>query len=77
MNSLFENLIIYDLANNHQGNVDHALNIVDQFAAIKPEDMTVAIKLQMRQLPDFIHEDFRDSKYGKRFPSHDPKQIAS
>jgi N-acetylneuraminate synthase len=67
----FENLFIYDLANNHQGDYSHACNIVREVAAVS-EHMGVrgALKFQFRQLNTFIHPDFQarsDNKYVKRF----------
>ena len=30
----FNDLFVFDLANNHQGDLDHAINIIDQFSLI-------------------------------------------
>ncbi len=67
----FENLFIYDLANNHQGDFDHAARIIREIgAANKAAGVRGALKFQFRQLDTFIHPDFQnrtDHKYVKRF----------
>jgi sialic acid synthase SpsE/D-lyxose ketol-isomerase len=71
MQGLFEHLFIYDLANNHQGDLEHAVNIVREVASVnKCADVRGALKFQFRQLDSFIHPDYRtrsDNKYVKRF----------
>jgi sialic acid synthase SpsE/quercetin dioxygenase-like cupin family protein len=64
---IFDNLLILDLANNHQGDLEHAYRVIDELVEeIDPTNNT-CIKLQYRQLPEFVHESFRESKLGKRF----------
>jgi N-acetylneuraminate synthase len=67
----FDNLFIYDLANNHQGDLPHAQNVVREVgAANKAAGVRGALKFQFRQLETFIHPDYRertDLKYVKRF----------
>lgn len=63
---------IFEMANNHQGSVEHAKYIVDEFSEIANEaGINAAIKLQFRQLDSFIHDDFKQSdlKFVKRFNS--------
>jgi len=63
---------VFEMANNHQGSVEHAKRIIDEFAALaKEEKIKAAIKLQFRQLDTFVHKDFRESdlKFVKRFNS--------
>lgn len=64
-------LFVLDLANNHMGQVDHGLRIVDECArALEGVPYRVALKLQYRHLDTFIHPDFQrrfDLKYVKRF----------
>lgn len=69
-NNLFENLMVLDLANNHFGDLAHSKKIVNSFSRIaKKYKMNSTIKFQFRQLPEFIHKDFRESdiKYVRRF----------
>jgi sialic acid synthase SpsE/mannose-6-phosphate isomerase-like protein (cupin superfamily) len=67
----FENLFIYDLANNHQGDPQHAANIIREVGRVnKAAGARGAFKFQFRQLETFIHPDFKartDHKYVKRF----------
>jgi N-acetylneuraminate synthase len=63
---------IFEMANNHQGSLEHAKTIVDEFSTLAKETgISAAIKLQFRQLDTFIHEDFKNSdlKFVKRFNS--------
>lgn len=67
----FENLFVYDLANNHQGDVDHAVRVINEVGRVnKAAGVRGALKFQFRQLDTFIHPDFqgrKDHKYVKRF----------
>jgi N-acetylneuraminate synthase len=67
----FENLFIYDLANNHQGDVAHATRIIEEVGRANADaGVRGALKFQFRQLDTFIHPDFQnrmDHKYVKRF----------
>ena len=63
---------IFEMANNHQGSIEHAKLIVDEFAKVAKEaNINAAVKLQFRQLDTFVHEDFKSSdlKFVKRFNS--------
>jgi sialic acid synthase SpsE/quercetin dioxygenase-like cupin family protein len=66
-------LIVLDLANNHNGSVDHAKAIIQALASM-PErtNHRIAIKFQYRDLDTFVHPDFQDRfdlHYIKRFLS--------
>jgi sialic acid synthase SpsE/mannose-6-phosphate isomerase-like protein (cupin superfamily) len=67
----FENLFVYDLANNHQGDIEHARRIVSEVGRVnRAGRVKGALKFQFRQLDSFIHPDFKarsDHKYVKRF----------
>lgn len=69
----FKNLFIYDMANNHQGDVNHGLKIIDEIGAVtKKVGVRAALKFQFRQLETFIHPDYQardDLKFVKRFNS--------
>lgn len=55
----FKNLFILDLANNHQGDLDHAENIIRQLGSVvEKHGIRAALKFQFRQLETFIHPDF-------------------
>lgn len=67
----FDQLFILDLANNHQGDVEHGLDIIRQTAeVIHSRGVRASIKLQFRDLDTFIHPDFtkaEDPKHIQRF----------
>ncbi len=69
----FQDLFILDLANNHQGNVEHGLRIIQSTAeVIKKHSVRAAIKFQFRQLDSFIHPSHQkesELKYIQRFQS--------
>jgi len=68
----FKKLFIFEMANNHMGDVEHAKAIIDEFKFFidKHKEFQFAIKFQMRDIPTFIHKDYYDKdeiKYVKRF----------
>lgn len=73
MNFIDKPLFIFEMANNHMGDVNHALFIIHEFDKVRKDfirDFDFAIKLQYRDLDTFIHPDFKkrlDLKYVKRF----------
>lgn len=77
-NGLFDNLFIFEMANNHQGDVNHGINIIKEMGKIaKKHNIKAAVKLQYRQLDSFIHPDFRNdtkAKHISRFLSTELKQ---
>lgn len=79
----FDELFIYDLANNHQGDLAHAQEIVRSVGQVNAAaGVRGALKFQFRQLDSFIHPDFQgrnDLKYVKRFSETrlEPEAFAS
>lgn len=58
---LFEDLFVLELANNHWGNLDRGLKIIEDYGQIvNANGVKAAIKLQFRDVEHFIHKDFRD-----------------
>jgi sialic acid synthase SpsE len=58
---IFEDLFVLELANNHWGNLDRGLRIVHEFATVvRYNNVRAAIKLQLRDVDEFVHKDFRD-----------------
>ena len=58
------------MANNHMGSVEHGKLLIKTFGELAKEyGINAGMKLQFRNLPTFIHSDFKDSdlKYVKRF----------
>ncbi|MCG6878087.1 MAG: N-acetylneuraminate synthase family protein, partial [Deltaproteobacteria bacterium] len=59
----FNGLFTYDMANNHQGSLEHGLRIVDEISRVSNEfAVRGAIKFQFRQIPTFIHPAFKDKQ---------------
>jgi len=58
---IFDELFVLELANNHLGKIDRGLRIVSAFAqVVRFNNVRAAIKLQIRDVDNFIHKDFRD-----------------
>ncbi|MES2953237.1 MAG: N-acetylneuraminate synthase family protein [Patescibacteria group bacterium] len=65
----FENLFVFEMANNHQGSVEHGKLIIREMAALAREKgIRAAVKLQFRDLDTFIHPDFKGSTENKHIP---------
>ena len=61
---------VFEMANNHMGSVEHGKLLIETFGKLaKKYGINAGMKLQFRNLPTFIHKDFKDSdlKYVKRF----------
>lgn len=67
---LFENLFVLELANNHWGKVSRGLKIIRDFGTIvRYNNIKASIKLQFRDVDNFIHPNFKgtkDSRYIKK-----------
>lgn len=68
---IFDDLFVFEIANNHQGDVAHGLAIIRAMGEIaKRHSIRAAIKLQYRDLDTFIHPDYlgrEDVKHIGRF----------
>ena len=65
-------LFIFEMANNHQGDVRHGLRIVEEMARVARRfGIRAGVKLQYRNLATFIHPNYRtaEHKHIKRFLS--------
>jgi N-acetylneuraminate synthase len=59
-NKIFKNLFVLELANNHWGSLSRGKQIVREFAkVVKENKIKAAIKLQFRDVDNFIHKDFK------------------
>ena len=67
---IFEELFVLELANNHWGDVNRGLRIIKEFGTVaRYNDVRAAIKLQLRDVDTFIHQDFlkrSDIRYIKK-----------
>ena len=72
MSKLPNNLFVLEMANNHMGDIDHGVKLIQAFGDVckKYPQFKFAFKLQYRDLDSFIHPDLKnrmDIKYIKRF----------
>lgn len=69
----FNDLIIFEMANSHQGDVQHGIEIIKSMAKIaRTYGVRAAVKLQYRELDTFIHPAYKgrqDIKHIPRFES--------
>jgi sialic acid synthase SpsE len=67
---LFENFFVLELANNHWGKLDRGLKIIrDHAAIVRYNNVKAAIKLQFRDVDEFIHPEFKgntENRYIKK-----------
>lgn len=65
----FHKLFVFDLANNHQGDVQHALKIIMAMGAIaRKHSVRSVFKFQFRQLETFIHPNHKTVSQNKHIP---------
>jgi len=65
-------IIVFEMANNHMGDLDHGLLMIETFGNFVRDysDFDFVFKFQFRDIPSFIHPDYKDRmdvKYVKRF----------
>lgn len=66
---LFEDLFIFEMANNHQGSVEHGIDIVHEMGKIaRKYNIKAAVKLQYRNLDTFIHPEYKERTDVKHIP---------
>lgn len=57
--AIFEDLFVLEMASNHQGSLERGLEIVNKFSKIiRFNNIKAAIKLQFRDMDNFVHKDF-------------------
>lgn len=65
----FDGLFTYDLANNHQGDMEHALNIINGVGEVnRKAEVRGALKFQFRHLETLIHPAYKARKDVKHIP---------
>lgn len=68
-NSIFDDLFIFEMANSHQGSVEHGMDIIDAMSKIaRKYNIRAAVKLQYRNLDTFIHPDYKERTDVKHIP---------
>ena len=67
---IFEDLFVLEMANNHLGSVERGLKIIHEFGqVVRFNNVRASIKLQFRDVENFIHKDFvnrTDLRYVKK-----------
>ena len=59
--SIFHDLFVLEMANNHWGKLERGLKIIAEFyQVVRFNSVRAAFKLQFRDVDSFIHEDFRE-----------------
>ena len=65
----FTDIFIYDMANNHQGDEQHALMIIQAMGEVtRDTGVRGALKFQFRHIDTFIHPDYKDRTDVKHIP---------
>ncbi|MGE3627445.1 MAG: N-acetylneuraminate synthase family protein [Hyphomicrobiales bacterium] len=65
----FNDLVVFDMANNHQGSVEHGTRIVREFGEVaRKHGVRAGMKFQFRQLDSFIHPSHREGSKNKHIP---------
>jgi N-acetylneuraminate synthase len=65
----FNDLFILDLANNHQGDMDHARRIIRECGeAVREAGVRAAFKFQFRDLDTFVHPSHQQNSANKHIP---------
>ncbi|MEO7986326.1 MAG: N-acetylneuraminate synthase family protein [Gemmatimonadales bacterium] len=65
----FRDLYVLDMANNHQGQLDHGLRIVREVAEVtRVAGVRASLKFQFRDLETFIHPSHRSGSGNKHIP---------
>jgi N-acetylneuraminate synthase len=65
----FQDLFVLDLANNHQGSVEHGLEVIRRHAeVVRKYGARAAIKFQFRDLDSFVHPRHQQNSVNKHIP---------
>jgi len=77
MSNLFEDLFIFEMANSHQGSVEHGKEIIYEMGKIaRRHNIKAAVKLQYRNLDNFIHPDYKGRKDVNHIPRFESTRLA-
>ena len=61
--NLFENLFVLEAANNHNGNMEKGLKIIQDHGQVcRQNNIKAAVKLQFRNMDSFVHTDFKGNE---------------
>jgi len=75
--SIFNDLFVLDIANNHEGSVDLGNQIIDAMGEVtNKRGINAGFKFQYRDLDTFIHPDYRDREDVKHIPRFLANQLS-
>ncbi|MBQ8176285.1 MAG: N-acetylneuraminate synthase family protein [Oscillospiraceae bacterium] len=78
MSSLFKDLIIFEMANNHQGDISHGIAIINKLGEVAAKyNINAAVKFQYRDLDTMIHPEFKDRTDVKHIPRFMSTRLSS
>lgn len=78
MNKYFDNLVIFEMANSHQGSVEHGITIIKEMGKIaRKHNIKAAVKLQYRNLDTFIHPEYKGRTDVKHIPRFEGTRLTS
>ncbi|MCK1986501.1 N-acetylneuraminate synthase family protein [Lysinibacillus fusiformis] len=67
--SIFKDLIIFEMANSHQGSIEHGVNIIKEMGRIaRKYNIKAAVKFQYRDIDTFIHPEYKMRKDVNHIP---------
>ena len=75
----FHDLFVLDLANNHQGSVEHGKRIIKRCAeVVAKHGVRAALKFQFRELDSFVHPAIKSGEHQQACPTLpvDPSLLA-
>ena len=77
MSKLFEDLYIFEMANSHQGSVEHGIDLIKAMAKIaRKYNVKAAVKLQFRNLDTFIHPEYKGRTDVKHIPRFEGTRLS-
>ena len=76
MSKIFDDLFIFEMANSHQGSVEHGKDIIHEMGKIaRKYNIKAAVKLQYRNLDNFIHPDYKGRKDVNHIPRFESTRL--
>lgn len=76
MSKIFDDLFIFEMANSHQGSVEHGKDIIHEMEKIaRKYNIKAAVKLQYRNLDTFIHPDYKGRKDVNHIPRFESTRL--
>ena len=76
MSKIFDDLFIFEMANSHQGSVEHGKDVIHEMGKIaRKYNIKAAVKLQYRNLDTFIHPDYKGRKDVNHIPRFESTRL--